>query len=139
MPVTKHRITTKYDDARLKAVEKRLKAINADIESAREDKNWSALAALHLRAQKARAEYDECRQGIEVAKALAAEEAEAKKGRRPEDFTPEEWEALVLADAMAATDADLEIAVKVWLDRRGLELQVHSSGLVKVERRRQLG
>ena len=105
----------KQDRARIAWLNAARDEVTRDQEQARQAGQWASVSQMHLRLQKIRMEYDECRAAIE-----AEREAKASaKGKGAADYTPEEWAGRVLADAQAASVSDLDIYMQEWCQRAG--------------------
>jgi hypothetical protein len=64
------------------------------------------------------------------------EDLRGKVGKlQAEDYTADEWRAMILADAQACSDVDLQLYLHEALNRTGYSLVVEKSGALKLVRR----
>ena len=92
---------------------------------------WQAVGTFSTRKQSLQNDIDGAR--LELAD---WEDLQGKIGKlKAEDYTPEEWKAMILADAQACSDVDLQVYLHEALNRTGYSLVVEGSGDLKLVRR----
>jgi len=104
-------------DERLQWLRDQADVLLEDVERAVKGSSHTAVVSLRREQRHIRNELD--------GEILRRAEAEKAAGQiRPQDVTPEEWRAHIMADAAATADQDLELYVHEWLERSGLRLLV---------------
>jgi hypothetical protein len=122
--------------SRRTALAKEMRLVRADIRAAKTPNrfgeiNYAPVASLRLRVQALRNDYDDTR--LELAD---WEDLRGKVGKlQAEDYTADEWRAMILADAQACSDVDLQLYLHEALNRTGYSLVVEKSGALKLVRR----
>ena len=119
----------RLSSARLSWLSRQLRAVKADHAEAKEDRSWSAVAALRRQMQALRLELDHETIRLDDARALAEQEAAAAV-----TLSPEERATQMAQSALKATDDELEIFVSEWLGRIKYDLRVDDGGVLRLER-----
>jgi len=113
-------------DARIRWLRSQTRKLWRDHADARAAGSWSAVAALAREIRTLRDQLDD------ALLKRAAERAEADAA--PEELSPAERRAKMAEVAEVATDDELEVFVRAWLQRHRYELRVDSGGLMHLRR-----